>query len=164
MGSQDETLKVQSKTAADQVLVQSSCSSMIKLDVEVSEGESLDSQVLKAMLRESAAANVQARNRANNLTRSSQELAEEMLKNKSREDSTRVLASQIESLRNMQMENEMLTSQVRQTMQLVTNIEKTLRKKQAESQTELDILRIKYGNLKTNYRSVDMQKNFTTLN
>jgi len=39
----------------------------------------------------------------------------------------------------------------------VTNIEKTLRKKQAESQTELDILRIKYGNLKLNYRSVDMQ-------
>ncbi len=64
----------------------------------------------------------------------------------------------------MEKENEMLTSQVRQTMQMVTNIEKTLRKKQAESQTELDILRIKYGNLKTNYRSVDMQNGFQALN
>jgi len=41
-------------------------------------------------------------------------------------------------------------------MQAVTNIEKTIRKKQAESQTELEILRIKYGNLKVNYRSMDM--------
>ena len=41
-------------------------------------------------------------------------------------------------------------------MQMVTKIEKTLRKKQAESQTELEILRIKYGNLKVNYRSVDL--------
>ena len=148
-------------TTTEQVLVQSSNSSMIKLDAEVSEGESLDSQVLKAM-REGAAK--LAQKQTDEITRSSQELAEMMLKNKSREDSTRVLASQIESLRVMEKENEMLTSQVRQTMQMVTNIEKTLRKKQAESQTELDILRIKYGNLKTNYRSVDMQKNFTTLN
>ena len=44
-------------------------------------------------------------------------------------------------------------------MQKVSNIEKTLRKKQAESQTELDILRIKYGNMKTNYKSMEMQKN-----
>ena len=57
MGSQDETFKGPPGKAADQVLVQSSCSSMIKLDVEVSEGESLDSHVLKAMLREKAAAN-----------------------------------------------------------------------------------------------------------
>ena len=51
-------------------------------------------------------------------------------------------------------------------MQFVNNIEKTLRKKQAESQTELEILRIKYGNLKVNYRSMDMQHglNFLTTN
>lgn len=42
-------------------------------------------------------------------------------------------------------------------MQAITNIEKTIRKKQAESQTELEILKIKYGNLKVNYRSLDMQ-------
>ena len=47
----------------------------------------------------------------------------------------------------MERQNEYLTSQVRNTMQMVTNIEKTLRKKQAESQTELEILRIKYTNL-----------------
>ena len=39
---------------------------------------------------------------------------------------------------------------------MVINIEKTLRKKQAESQTELEILRIKYTNLQSNYKSVDM--------
>ena len=44
-------------------------------------------------------------------------------------------------------------------MQKVNCIEQTLRKKQAESQTELDILRIKYGNMKTNYRSMEMQQN-----
>ena len=49
-------------------------------------------------------------------------------------------------------------------MQFVTNIEKTLRKKQAESQTELEILRIKYGNLKVNYQSVDMQNGMNVLN
>lgn len=74
-----------------------------------------------------------------------------MLKDKSKEDSTLILAGQIESLRNMEKENETLTSQVRQTMQLVGNIEKTVRRKQAESQTELEILRIKYANLKVNY-------------
>ena len=42
-------------------------------------------------------------------------------------------------------------------MHMVTNIEKNLRKKHAESQSELEILRIKYGNLKVNYRSMDMQ-------
>ena len=52
-----------------------------------------------------------------------------------------------------------MASQVRLTMQKVTNIEKTLRKKQAESLTELDILRIKYGNMKTNYRSMEMHQN-----
>lgn len=80
-----------------------------------------------------------------------------MLKDKSKEDSTKILAQQIESLKDMEQENEKLATQVRQTMQLVSNIEKNLRKKQAESQTELDILRIKYGNLKVNYRSMDMQ-------
>ena len=43
-------------------------------------------------------------------------------------------------------------------MQKVSCIEETLRKKQAESQTELDILRIKYGNMKTTYRSMEMQQ------
>lgn len=45
----------------------------------------------------------------------------------------------------------------------MTNIERTIRKKQAESQTELEILRIKYGNLKVNYRSMDMQGGFLAL-
>ena len=49
-------------------------------------------------------------------------------------------------------------------MNFVTNIEKTLRKKQAESQTELDILRIKYGNLKVNYQSTEMKHGVTGLN
>ena len=75
-------------------------------------------------------------------------MAESMLRDKSLEDSTNILARQIESLRDMEQENEHLTQQVRQTMQFVTNIEKTLRRKQAQSQTELDILRIKYANLK----------------
>ena len=64
----------------------------------------------------------------------------------------------------MEQQNEELTQQVRSTVQLVTNIEKTIRKKQAESQTELDILRIKYGNLKVNYMSMDMHTGLQALN
>ena len=52
--SQADPEKQVQNTTTEQVLVQSSNSSMIKLDAEVSEGESLDSQVLKAM-REGAA-------------------------------------------------------------------------------------------------------------
>ena len=70
---------------------------------------------------------------SNDASRSSHQIAESMLKNKSKKDSEKVLARQIESLRDMEKQNEMLTSQVRLTMQKVTNIEKTLRKKQAES-------------------------------
>ena len=79
-----------------------------------------------------------------------------MLKNKSLRDSEAILARQIEQLREMEAQNENMASQVRLTMQKVTSIEQTLRKKQAESQTELDILRIKYGNMKTHYRSMEM--------
>ena len=45
-------------------------------------------------------------------------------------------------------------------MQFVTNIEKTLRRKQAQSETELDILRIKYNNLKeVNSKSIAIDLN-----
>ena len=70
-------------------------------------------------------------NHNNDPTRISQQMAESMLRDKSYEDSTQILARQIESLWDMEQENEHLTQQVRQTMQFVTNIEKTLRKKQA---------------------------------
>ena len=56
-----------------------------------------------------------------------------LLKNKSKTDSTRVLAAQIESLYAMERQNDLLTTQVRNTMRQVTHIENTLRKNQAES-------------------------------
>ena len=111
----------------DPLALDSSSSSMIKLDVDASEGESLDSQILKAVMESQKERRQQLG--TTEITRSSKELARSLLKNKSKEDSTRVLADQIESLREMERQNELLTSQVRQTVQLVTGIEKTLRKK-----------------------------------
>lgn len=42
-------------------------------------------------------------------------------------------------------------------MKVVSGIEKNLRSKQAESQVELDVLRIKYGNMKSQYQSLEME-------
>ena len=103
---------------------------MIKLDEEASEGESLDQQVILAVQE---ANRLQRQANLNDPTRASQDLAESMLRDKSQQDSTYILAQQIQSLQDMEQENESLTLQVRQTMEFVTNIEKTLRRKQAES-------------------------------
>ena len=69
--------------------IESDCSSLIKLDAEVSEGESLHSSVIRAMAE---ANKLKKHLRENAMTRSSQELAESMLHNKSKEDSTFILA------------------------------------------------------------------------
>ena len=74
----------------------SQASSMIKLDAEASEGESLDSQVILAM-QEANRLHALA-NHNNDPTRISQQMAESMLRDKSYEDSTHILARQIESL------------------------------------------------------------------
>ena len=42
-------------------------------------------------------------------------------------------------------------------MKVVGVIEKNLRSKQAESQVELDVLRIKYGKMKSQYQSLEME-------
>ena len=88
-------------------------SSSINLNMEVSEGESLDSQVFKAAVeagRNRYFTTPQRPSAAASSAVSSHEIAQNMLKNKSKEDSTRVLADQIESLRDMERQNEYLTS------------------------------------------------------
>ena len=122
---------VQTPEAQEPIRIESSQSSLIKLDTEISEGESLDSVVLRAM--EEANKIRQHARISSHTNQSSQELAASMLRNKNKEDSETILAHQIESLREMEKQNEVLTSQVQHTMQAVTNIEKTIRKKQAES-------------------------------
>lgn len=122
---------VQPPEAQEPIRIESSQSSLIKLDTEISEGESLDSVVLRAM--EEANKIRQHARISSHTNQSSQELAASMLRNKNKEDSETILAHQIESLREMEKQNEVLTSQVQHTMQAVTNIEKTIRKKQAES-------------------------------
>ena len=88
--------------AADTIKVQSHSSSMIKLDADASEGESLDSNVLLAMAKEQASQS-KRKQQASAVSRSSHELAENLLRNShSRQDSTRILAHQIESLRAME--------------------------------------------------------------
>lgn len=73
----------------EQVHIESDCSSLIKLDAEVSEGESLASSVIRAMAE---ANRLREHTRENEMTHSSQELAESMLRNKSKQDSTLILA------------------------------------------------------------------------
>lgn len=90
-------------------LMTDSCSSLIKLDAEASEGESLDSNVLKvAMLthtKHQQSNNMRvshSHSDSNDVSRSSHQIAESMLKNKSKKDSEKVLAKQIESLQDME--------------------------------------------------------------
>ena len=79
--------------------VESNTSSMIKLDAEASEGESLDSEVLLAVQE---ANRLEAMANRNDPTRASQDIAESMLRDKTHEDSTHILAQQIESLHDME--------------------------------------------------------------
>ena len=72
----------------------------------MSEGESLDSNVLHAMVE---ASRLKRYSPDNTLMRNSQDLAELMLKDKSKQDSTHILAHQIESLREMERQNEDMT-------------------------------------------------------
>lgn len=83
---------------------------MIKLDVEASEGESLDSNVFRAAVEANRLARSGNANSVDESGRNSHDLAHSMLKDKSKEDSTRVLAQQIESLRDMERQNEYMTS------------------------------------------------------
>ena len=63
----------------------------------------------------------------------------------------------------MEEQNDVLSQKVRNTMHMITNMEKNLTKKHAESLSELEILKIKYGNLKHNYRSVNMSPGLRAL-
>ena len=93
---------------------ESGCSSMIKLDAEASEGESLDSGVFRAVLEQSKA--TQRNTPLGDPARCSQDLAYQMLKDKSKADSTIILAKQIEELHDMKQQNDNLTTQVQSTM------------------------------------------------
>ena len=70
--------------------IESYSSSYIKLDGEATEGESLDSQVMKAIIKKST--QKAAEDGSGLAVRDSQILAASMLKNKSKEDSTLILA------------------------------------------------------------------------
>ena len=94
----------------DPVQIESNCSTLIKLEEEEgqSEGESLDSKVLQAIMH-------QVRHRRNStnggFSKTSQQLAESLLKGAtSVKDSTEILARQIETLKDMELENEQMAT------------------------------------------------------
>ena len=95
----------------DPVQIESSCSTLIKLEEDNSEGESLDSKVLQAIVQQ-VVAKEQSMHRRNStgFSKCSQQLAESLLRNKSMKDSTEILAREIEKLRDMELENENMAS------------------------------------------------------
>ena len=95
----------------DPVQIESSCSTLIKLEEDNSEGESLDSKVLQAIVQQ-VVAKEQSMHRRNStgFSKCSQQLAESLLRNKSMKDSTEILAREIEKLRDMEHENENMAS------------------------------------------------------
>ena len=86
-----DTIPEFTNQAPDPIVIESSRSSLIKLETDISEGESLDSVVLRAM-EEAKRIREQARAATHHQNRSSQELAQSMLRNKTREDSEAILA------------------------------------------------------------------------
>ena len=82
------------------------------MEEDNSEGESLDSKVLQAIVQQVVAKEQQSMHRRNStgFSKCSQQLAESLLRNKSMKDSTEILAREIEKLRDMELENENMAS------------------------------------------------------
>ena len=133
---------------------ENSASSVIELNVEANLGESLD---YGNLLNTSSVdwSRCTGLRSPDVLRLHQKELAGAKHQHEDKDDSVRVLAAQVENLREMERQNELIASQVRQTLSQVATFEKTLKQRQAESQTELDIMRIKYCNIKLKSKSVD---------